>query len=102
MRLASAWLSASHRSGTQQLLIGSLTVLLAQVAVLSRPVKATQPHPTATRVQTSGASQGTIARGQSVSALLQQAGVRAAELVQLQHDIGSVYDIHLVRAGQPY
>ena len=102
MRLASAWPSASHRHSTQQLLIGSLAVLLTQVVALSRPVQATPPHPTASRVQTSGVSQGTLARGQSVSALLQQAGVRVAEVVQLQRDIGSVYDLHHVRAGQPY
>jgi murein DD-endopeptidase MepM/ murein hydrolase activator NlpD len=102
MRLASAWLSALRRNVTQQLLIGSLAVWLTQVVALSRPVQATPPHPTATPVQTSGVSQGTIARGQSVFALLQQAGVRAAEVVQLQRDIGSVYDLHHVRAGQPY
>ena len=102
MRLASAWLSALRRNVTQQLLIGSLAVWLTQVVALSRPVQATPPHPTASRVQTSGVSQGTLAHGQSVSALLQQAGVRAAEVVQLQRDIGSVYDLHHVRAGQPY
>jgi len=84
MRLASAWLSTSHRKGPQQLLIGSLAVLLTQVFPLSRPVQATSPHPTATRIQTSGVSQGTLARGQSVFALLQQAGVSASEVVQLQ------------------
>lgn len=102
MRLASAWLSASHRKGPPQLLIGSLAVLLTQVVALSRPVPATPPHLPATRVPTSEVSQGTLARGQSVSALLQQAGVRAAEVVHLQRDIGSVYDLHQVRAGQPY
>ena len=102
MRLASAWASASHRNVTQQLLIGSLAILLTHVVALSRPVQAAPPRPTATRVPTAGVSQGTIAPGQSVSALLQQAGVRASEVVQLQRDIGSVYDLHHVRAGQPY
>jgi len=102
LRLASAWPSALRRKGTQQLLIGSLAVLLTHVFALSRPVKAAPPHPPASRVQTSGVSQGTLARGQSVFALLQQAGVSASEVVQLQRDIGSVYDLHHVRAGQPY
>jgi murein DD-endopeptidase MepM/ murein hydrolase activator NlpD len=102
MRLASAWPPASHQHVAQQLLIGSLAVLLTHVFALCRPARAIQPHHPATRIQTSGVLKGTIARGQSISALLQQAGVSAPEVLQLQRDIRSIYDLRHVRAGQAY
>ena len=102
MKLASAWPSASHQHIAQQLLIGSLAVLLTHVFALCRPARAMQPHHPATRIQTTSVLKGIIARGQSISALLQQAGVSAPEVSQLQRDIRSIYDIRHVRTGQTY
>jgi murein DD-endopeptidase MepM/ murein hydrolase activator NlpD len=69
---------------------------------MSRPVRATQLHDTASRSQMHGTSQGTVAHGQTAFALLRQAGVSAPEVLRLQRAIRSLYDIHHLRVGQPY
>ena len=102
MSLTSVRHSASRWHVTQQLLIGSLAVLLMTVLVPSRPVRATPLHHTAARAQTHATLQGTVARGQSAFALLRLAGVSTPEVLRLQRAIRSVYDLQYLRIGQPY
>ena len=107
------WRCISSQSNMAAFLVSSLTLLLLLVGFVSLAAaaqpKEPPPRPTANVItealaieQTQPAYRGLVRRGQSSYVLLRQAGVSAAEILQLQKAVRPVYDLQLLKAGQPY
>ena len=79
-----------------------LAVLCLSALAISVTVSGSRANETVPQAKPSTSIQGVVKPGQSVFVLLRQAGVEAAEALQLQRAIRSVYDIRHVRVGHAY
>ncbi len=116
MKKATARQDASRSRVERPLVVGPLAILGMLVIAVTLPVQAAQLDNTVSRMHiASGAGtsliaphkplplrHGTVQRGQSSFVLLRQAGASAAAVIKLQKATRSVYDIRLLRVGQPY